>query len=439
MFGFGKGKRAQPTTEGDLDPGELYLDPDDEQGRVFPRSPSEAIQPEAAPPPPPRRGGRRNPFVSVLNGLISFLIVVLLIAGGIYLVGKSQFEAEGPLQQTRTVIIPQGVGVTSIAERLRREGVIADTYVFLAGVMLAKAGDKLKAGEYLFDERISMREVLDTLVEGRSILRRITIPEGRTSQQIVELLRAEPTLTGEIAEVPPEGTLLPETYSFTRGMTRASILQRMRRDMEQALARVWDQRNKDLPLKTPRELVTLASIVEKETGKADERPRVASVFVNRLRRDMRLQSDPTIIYGLVGGRGALGRPILKSEIDKPTPYNTYQIDGLPPGPIANPGLAALEATANPSRTKDLYFVADGTGGHAFAETLAEHNRNVANWRKVEAEMAAAAAARGESETGETAAGNSETGDQTRPANGAAKPTVVPPPPPLNLDLRVPGN
>jgi UPF0755 protein len=186
-----------------------------------------------------------------------------------------------------------------------------------------------------------------------------------------------------VREVPPEGTLLPETYQVTRGTSREALLQRMAAAQEELLEEVWAKRNPKVPVKTPQELVTLASIVEKETGIASERPRVAAVFVNRLNKKMRLQSDPTIIYGLVQGTGTLGRPILRSEITKPTPYNTYTIPGLPPGPIANPGRESREAVANPADTKDLYFVADGSGGHAFAVTLAEHNANVARWRAVD--------------------------------------------------------
>ena len=191
-------------------------------------------------------------------------------------------------------------------------------------------------------------------------------------------------LTGKIKEIPREGTLLPDTYNFTRGMTREQIIQRMQQAQQRVLKEVWDRHSPDLPIKTPEQLVTLASLVEKETGKPEERTRVAAVFVNRLKQKMRLQSDPTIIYGLVGGKGTLGRPIMKSEIEQPTPYNTYEIDGLPPGPIANPGRASLEAAANPARTRELYFVADGTGGHVFSETYEQHQKNVARLRVMEA-------------------------------------------------------
>jgi len=222
-------------------------------------------------------------------------------------------------------------------------------------------------------------------VEGKSVLHSLTFPEGLTSTQIVERLLRDEILSGEVREIPKEGTLLPETYKFTRGMTRTQLLDRMAQEQARTVKEIWERRSAELPISSPQEMVILASIVEKETGKADERPRVASVFINRLNKQMKLQSDPTIVYGLVGGKGTLGRPILKSEIESATPFNTYVIPGLPIGPITNPGKAALEAVANPSRTKDLYFVADGTGGHAFSETLEQHNRNVLKWRQIEAE------------------------------------------------------
>jgi UPF0755 protein len=222
------------------------------------------------------------------------------------------------------------------------------------------------------------------LTSGRAVLHNITIPEGLTSEQIVARLRENDLLVGDIVNVPREGSLLPDTYRIERGTSRQRVIQLMTEKQREELNRIWSRRVADLPIRTPQELVTLASIVEKETGKADERPRVAGVFVNRLNRRMKLQSDPTIVYGLVGGKGTLGRGILRTEITQATPYNTYVIDGLPPGPIANPGRAAMEAVANPSRTRDLFFVADGTGGHTFSETLDGHNRAVQRWRQIEA-------------------------------------------------------
>jgi UPF0755 protein len=214
----------------------------------------------------------------------------------------------------------------------------------------------------------------------------ITIPEGLTSEQIVARLSDNDIFAGSVREIPREGTLLPETYKFPRGTTRDQVIQRMQQTQKRVLAEIWERRNPDVPIKSPDALVTLASIVEKETGKADERSRVAAVFVNRLRQKIKLQSDPTIIYGLVGGKGTLGRPIKRSEITQPSPYNTYVIEGLPPGPIANPGRASLEAAANPARTRDLFFVADGSGGHAFTETYDQHQKNVARLRTLEKQI-----------------------------------------------------
>jgi UPF0755 protein len=241
----------------------------------------------------------------------------------------------------------------------------------------------LKPGEYEFRKNASLRDVIGTIVEGKVVQHAVTIPEGLTSEQIVARLSDNDIFTGTVREMPREGTLLPETYKFPRGTTREQVIQRMQQSQKRVLAEIWERRNTDIPVKTPEQLVTLASIVEKETGKADERSRVAAVFVNRLRQKMKLQSDPTIIYGLAGGKGTLGRPIKRSEIMQPSPYNTYVVDGLPPGPIANPGRASLEATANPARTRDLFFVADGTGGHSFTETYDQHQKNVAKLRSME--------------------------------------------------------
>lgn len=352
--------------------------------RPNPRSPREAIQPEPAPPPPGRSRHVRNPFVMVLNLLMTILVVGIIIGGALLYWGKLQFDGDGPLQQDRTLIIAQGATLDSITGVLERQGVIADGWVFSLGVQIYKNAGKLQAGEYLFKAKSSMREVMDTLVQGKAILHTVTIPEGLSSEQIIARLNANKVLVGDLSEIPEEGSLLPETFKFTRGTTRLQMVARMRKAHETALAEIWNRRSEDLPVKTPRELVVLASIVEKETGKADERTRVAGVFVNRLNRGMRLESDPTILYGLYGG-SAWERPrtIYQSELKKPNAYNTYQIDGLPPGPIANPGRDALEAVANPSRTNDIFFVADGTGGHIFAETLDDHNKNVQRWREIE--------------------------------------------------------
>jgi len=317
------------------------------------------------------------------NAIFTLLVVVSIAVGAGLFIGKQRFEAPGPLPEDKVVNIPRGLGIRDIADLLQREGVINQPYVFMGGVVVLKARGELKYGEYQFSKQSSVADVVETITEGKVVQHAFTVPEGLTSEQIVARLLETEVLTGQIKEIPREGTLLPETYRFTRGMTREQIIQRMQQAHRRVLQEVWERRVQDLPVKTPEQLVTLASIVEKETGKPDERTRVAAVFVNRLRTKMRLQSDPTIIYGLTGGKGSLGRPILRSEIEQATPYNTYVVDGLPPGPIANPGRASLEAAANPARTKELYFVADGSGGHVFSDNYAEHQKNVSRLRGIE--------------------------------------------------------
>lgn len=360
-------------------------------GPVSLKSPKEALRPVKPPKAPKRSRHARNPWVIAMNFFFSLAVLGLITTGGAFYWGSQQYLKEGPLEKSKKVVVPRGANLRDIGENLRRNKVIKSPLVFWASVRLQKKQNDLKAGEYLFERGTTMKQVVSKLVEGKALLYKVTIPEGLTSQQIVTLLRADEVLVGEIDEVPSEGELLPNTYSFGRGTNRQQIIDRMKSGQEAALKQIWERRIDGLPVKTPQELVVLASIVEKETGKADERPRVAGVFINRLNKGMRLQSDPTIIYGLFGGAGKpKGRPIYKSDIAKPTPYNTYVIDALPPGPIANPGLAAMEAVANPSVTNELYFVADGTGGHAFAETLKEHNNNVRRWRQIESERKAAA-------------------------------------------------
>jgi UPF0755 protein len=353
-----------------------------------PRSARAALQPEQV-RIPSRSRRARHPLVIAGNAIFTGLILLSIAAGATYYFGRERFKAPGPLAQEKVVNIPRGLGTKDISDLLAREGVIDQPYVFMGGVIAMKARGDLKHGEYRFTPHASVADVVETLMEGKVVQHAMTLAEGLTSAQVVARLQENDVLTGQIAQIPPEGTLLPETYKFTRGTTREQVLQRMQQADKRALQEIWDHRDPELPLKSPQELVTLASIVEKETGKPDERTRVAAVFVNRLRRHMRLQSDPTIIYGLVGGKGSLGHPITKSEKEQPTPYNTYLIDGLPPGPIGNPGRAALEATAKPARTKELYFVADGTGGHAFSENYEQHQKFVSKLRDLESEAPAA--------------------------------------------------
>ncbi|WP_306143477.1 endolytic transglycosylase MltG [Roseibium sp. MMSF_3412] len=357
--------------------------------RRKPKSPREALQPEPAPAPPQRSRHVRNPLVILSNLIITLAVFGLAAVGGALYFGKTKFEQPGPLTEDATVVITSGSGLSGITNRLAGKGVIGDSvfdeWVFNLGIRFYKNATDLKAGEYAFAPGVSMHEIMTDLVQGNAVTHSVTIPEGWTTAQILERVREHPILVGEITDVPAEGDLLPQTYTFARGTTRQEVLGQMKEAQERLLAEIWERRTDDLPVSSPEELVVLASIVEKETALADERPRVAGVFVNRLNKSMRLQSDPTILYGLYGGEAWLKdrSAIKQSEINAQNKYNTYQIDGLPPGPIGNPGRAAMEAVANPSRTQDLFFVADGTGGHVFAETYEQHQENVRKWRQIE--------------------------------------------------------
>ena len=310
-------------------------------------------------------------------GLIGLGLTLLAILGLIWSV-----NGPGPSPADRTVFLKRGSGLAGIAATLGEAGVISSPGLFSAAARLAGAGSQLKAGEYRFARGVSLARVLADIRAGRVVRHRLSIPEGWTSGMALDALAARPELTG-VAVEPPEGSLLPDTYDLQRGEARTAVVRRMREARDRLLADLWAHRQPGLPLASPAAAVTLASIVEKETGIAAERPRVAAVFINRLRAGMPLQSDPTIIYGLTRGR-PLGRGIRASELAAQTPYNTYRVAGLPPTPIANPGRAALAAVLNPPATRELYFVADGTGGHVFAQTYAAHQANVARWRTLEA-------------------------------------------------------
>jgi UPF0755 protein len=357
-----------------------------DQKRITPRSPRAALEPEQVAVPTRRSGRARNPFVIAGNAVFTLLILLVLAGGATYVVGKGRFEASGPLEEDKVVNIPPRLGLMEIAELLRREGVINENNaIFVGSVFALKARTELKFGEYLFGKHASVRDVLETMIEGKVVQHPITVAEGLTSEQTVQVLQDSEFLTGGINTIPREGSLLPGTYNESRGATREQVIARMQAAQARLLKDIWEHRNPDLPLKTPEQLVILASIIEKETGKPEERTRVAAVFVNRLKQKIKLQSDPTIIYGLVFGKGKLDHPITKSEKEQPTAYNTYVIDGLPPGPITNPGRASLEAAANPARTKELFFVADGTGGHAFSDSYDQHQKNVGKLRTIEQE------------------------------------------------------
>lgn len=340
-------------------------------------------QPRDVHVPAPARTRRKRRISGLVNSILSICVLAVLAAGAAFFYITTTFEQAGPLTAEKSVVVKRGQGSSAIAELLSREGAISNDKVFLIGLMLHDASSKLKAGEYRIEPRASMQQIMDKLIAGKSVQYKITIPEGLTTTQILARVDEQEILVGKVKKAVAEGSLLPDTYSFTRGTTRQEIINRMKSAQDKLLESVWPKRAEELPVSSPYEALILASIVEKETAVASERRQVASVFVNRLKRRMRLQSDPTIIYGLVGGQGTLGRPILKSDIAKPTPYNTYQIDGLPPTPIANPGKAAIAAVLNPAETRYLFFVADGTGGHTFASSLAEHNLNVSRWRQIE--------------------------------------------------------
>lgn len=319
---------------------------------------------------------------SLIGRLFRWLFALVFLAGAS--AGLLWFFAniEGPLAKAKIVNIPKGSSTIDIATRLSEQGVVDSSIMTVLGITAVRYTFDVdpKAGEYEFAAGSSLIDVLRKIKTGRTLLYKISMPEGFTSWQVTERLKANDVLVGEIANPPAEGVLLPDTYLFTRGGSRQSIIDQMNTAQKKLVEKLWPTRAEGLPFKTPEEALILASIVEKETGQADERAQVAAVFVNRLRRGMRLQSDPTIIYGITRGQGKLDRPIRRSDIRKKTDYNTYQIDGLPPTPIANPGRASIEAVLNPVETKHLFFVADGTGGHVFAKTLAEHNANVRKWR-----------------------------------------------------------
>lgn len=326
-----------------------------------------------------RRSGRKTALLAASATFSLFLIAALLIAWSV-------FYAPGPTApdggEHTIVTLPSGAGVGAIAANLKAAGVIRSTDMFKAAATLTGADRKLRAGEYEVPSGASLRSVLVLLVEGRVVRHFVTLPEGWSSAQAVDILNRQPLLTGTVEATPEEGTLWPETYEISRGEARASVLARMQVARDRNLDRLWAGRGPSTVVRTKEEAVILASIVEKETAVAAERPRVAAVFSNRLRRGMRLESDPTIVYGITQGR-PLGRGIRRSELERATPWNTYRIDGLPPTPIANPGAEALAAVLNPPASDELFFVADGTGGHAFARSYEEHLANVARWREIE--------------------------------------------------------
>ena len=317
-------------------------------------------------------------FMRMLIGclLTAILIVAAATGGGFWV--YHDVSDPGPLAAAHTVVIPPHTGISGISDLLASEGVIRHPLSFKVAAEVTGRGGELKAGEYEFPPAATGLEVMDLIATGKTVKHKLTIREGLTSAEIVELVRADPLLSGDPGPVPAEGTLLPETYVYSLNDSRAAIIERMQQAMRDAVAVAWAERRSDLPLTSPEEAVTLASIIEKESGHEEERGHIASVFVNRLRLGMRLQSDPTVYYAMSnGGVLRFDRPLTRADLAIDSPYNTYVVQGLPPGPICNPGKAALRDAVRPEHTEDLYFVADGSGGHVFARTLAEQNKNIA--------------------------------------------------------------
>ena len=319
------------------------------------------------------------------SNLVSLLVVILVVLAGVIAWGRYEFYGEGPLDVPVEFAISRGETLGPISERLETRGAISSAAIFRIGVRSLGRETDFKYGEFELQAGSSMDSVLDALTSGQGILHWVTIPEGFSVAQVISRLMETDVLTGEVAEPPREGSLAPDTYAISRGESRQSVVDRMKDAQTAILEEAWSNRKSNLPLESQSDALILASIVEKETGVGSERAEVAAVFVNRLRKNWPLQSDPTVVYGLTLGQSSLGRGLKRSELDKATDYNTYIIRGLPPTPIANPGRAAIEATVRPNDSRNMFFVADGSGGHVFAENLEQHNHNVAKWRRIERE------------------------------------------------------
>ncbi len=331
---------------------------------------------------------RRRGVLAIVFGRLLLVVALLLVAAGAGFALLHMAQRPGPLEERRIVLVERGASSGRIAARLEDEGVIRSRHLMLgllAWQRLLGEQRPLKAGEYAFQPGVSLVEVLEILRQGKGVIHRLTIPEGFSTAQVLGRVKEHPALSGELTLAPEEGALLPDTYLFSRGETRDQLVRRMMEAMRRLLAEEWPKRARDLPLKSPREAVILASIVEKETAVPEERARVAAVFINRLRKGMPLQADPTVIYGITRGL-PLGRPLTRADLRKDTPWNTYTRRGLPPTPIANPGRDSILAVLHPAQTDELYFVADGTGRHVFAKDLKEHNRNVAKLRRLRREQ-----------------------------------------------------
>ena len=325
-------------------------------------------------------------MVRTLTWAVAILALSILLAAGAVGYAFHVFTRPGPLQAAAAIDVPKGVGLDRVVREMTGAGVIEEPALFRVWAQILGADRRIKAGEYRFPPRVSQREALGIVIAGRTVLRRLTIPEGLTTWQVLERIRQAPGLSGPITLKPAEGALMPETYLFARGESRDAVVRRMQAAMSEALDRAWAGRAANLPLRWKGEALILASIVEKETGEPGERARIAGVFVNRLRRGMKLETDPTVIYGLTGGKAPLGRRLLRKDLKTPHRWNTYVHFGLPPTPIANPGREAIEAAVRPMAHDEFYFVADGTGGHVFSKTYRQHLRDVRKWRRIRRQL-----------------------------------------------------
>jgi UPF0755 protein len=315
--------------------------------------------------------------------MLGFCFVVGVGSAGTGFWVYGGFTRPGPLQHDTILIVPPSTGINIIAKELASRGIISKAFIFRVGVKFFSEQEVMKAGQYLFTAHLSSRDVVKLLQTGKTVVHRITFAEGLTSTEIAAQLALTEGLTGDLSLPIAEGSLLPETYHFSYADPRSGLIKRMRKGLSKLMMGLWPYRDANLPFKSQREALILASIVEKETGKPSERAHIAGVFINRLRKKMRLQSDPTVVYGITKGQGPLGRSLRRSELRQKTAYNTYTNYGLPPTPIANAGRKSIEAVLHPMKTNDFYFVADGTGGHLFSRTLKQHNLNVSKWRKIE--------------------------------------------------------